>query len=203
MTRPRPTSVLVASTALLALAPTAASAATWRHTDAAGDVLVSAYDVDSEPLGSGVDPSVRDGDVVTSSLRHGPYRVVSTVHLRRLGTAVPTTFTAGYRASSGVRRWVSLTVDATRPRGQVMMATPAGDPVRCRGLERRVDLRRATLVISVPRACLGRPRWVSGTAMVARSDHDPDFTRIRTYVDDGLLVGTTRSPGWSPRVRRG
>ncbi len=96
---PRPTSVLARRRS--SPWPRRPPPRPWRHTDAAGDVLVSAYDVDSEPLGSGVDPSVRDGDVVTSSLRHGPYRVVSTVHLRRLGTAAPTTFTAGYRASRG------------------------------------------------------------------------------------------------------
>jgi hypothetical protein len=66
----------------------------------------------------------------------------------------------------------------------VTVVQPAGPPreVRCPGLRTKRDVGRDTLLLSVPRSCLGNPRWVRAGVVLYTPHPDVDHMRV----DDGF-----------------
>ncbi len=124
----RHTLALTALSAAATLAvgvPATASAQTWRHTDPAGDVTKYTYNLDTDEETEAVDPSITNGDVIGSTIKHNPRKVIATMRFRDL--VVPTddlnVFVLSVRTNKLNR---DLTVFATpdNTRGSATSAAP-------------------------------------------------------------------------------
>ena len=83
------------------------------------------------------------------------------------------------------------------PRGRVIMTKGTGRRVKCHGLSTKVDYVGQRVTVSVPRSCLGRPRWVKvGIATVRFADS--------ILLDDAQTDGKLyQNPKYGPLVKQG
>ncbi|AIY18074.2 hypothetical protein KR76_17190 [Pimelobacter simplex] len=83
--------------------------------------------------------------------------------------------------------------------------TKRRDPsVRCPGLKRTFDKSRTVMTTTIPRSCLGNPRWVRFSVDLATADllADDDYS----YQEDGLRDGSGSGFGprkMSPKIKHG
>ena len=156
-----------AASMVVLLGATAATADTARHGD-------RRHDVASE---QGAAPRAADPDITRVTGRHGAHRLVSRVTARNVSRD-----TAMGRSKVATRRGgFNLFSVLDEP---VTVIQPAGPPreVRCPGLRTRRNVARDTVVVSVPRRCLGNPRWVRAGAVLYTPHPDVDHMRV----DDGF-----------------
>ena len=182
------------------------AAQTLTVNDARGDVL--SYSMPAEPDGTVEEvepepvlaPTVSNGDIVRTTIRHSARRVavrVKFADLRRTGV-VRGDFLA-VRTNEGVRREVSLMAGPGLWRGQVDMARPDGRPVRC-AVRHRINYDTNVVKLSFPRRCVSSPRWVQ----VGLGSMWADSTMETFYMDDAHVAGKLGEHlRFSPRVRRG
>lgn len=190
---------LVTSTLAAVLMPVAASAASLSIDDGTGDTYLTKYDETAdtatyEPAGSQVNV---DLDAVV--VRHTARTVVATASyadLRRTDNRFM--YLLRLRTNEGLRRDVTVETLFSGWRGTVMFGKPNGDDVRCRGIEHAVDYAANTVRVTVPRACLGRPRYVEAFTMAAGFSDAGD-----QYVDHGHMAAMRERVVWSARVRQG
>lgn len=192
---------LAAGMTVTSLGPTAAQTLTVN--DARGDVLRYTMPADetAEPEPEAVaDPSVTNGDVLRTTIRHSARRIavrVKFADLKRAGM-----FRGDFlslRTNEGVRREVSLMAGQGLWRGETDMARPSGRPVKC-AIRHRIDYGTNVVKLSFPRRCASSPRWVQVGlgSMWAGTDMET------FYMDDAQIAGEVRDVlVWSPRVRRG
>lgn len=193
---------VTAGALVLALGATPARAAVHSHADAVGDVVVGscADPEDESSCTEKVDPGVRNGDIKALSFRHTTDRVVVRVRHRDLNKA----FTHGHLVQvvtdEGLRREVNVVAGAGSAQpDMVEVSRPNGAVVSCAGVRASYDLANEVALVSVPRRCLGTPRWVRvGVGAFSMTD---DFSTVR--VDDGLRAGVGDLLAMSPRIRRG
>jgi len=187
----RHTRVLTAATALSAVAlalgaPTAATAQTWNHADPAGDVVKYTFDTDTFEESHTGDPSVTNGDVISSTIKHNPRKVIATLRFRDLAVTHEdlTIFAMSIRTDKGNR---DMTVAAMKghERGVRDFSRPDGHSVRCRGASHHIDYAAHTVSVVVPRSCLGRPRWVKVSAGAVRVPSDLGVVLTRTSRTSG------------------
>jgi hypothetical protein len=204
MNRPRlfrlalaPIVVTVVVTVLAVMAPTAAEAASYHHTDATRDV-VSVIDDDA---GSATTPETSrdDGDILTSAVAHGPRRVTMALHLGALeesGDLVVHYFSIA--TSRHKVRTFTIVAEPGHWQGSVRKLTGRGKPFRCRGVHWSIGYSSKSVTLSVPRRCLGRPAWVR----VAMADGKGEGTK--DYYDDSQTTSFTADgdPRFGPRVYR-
>lgn len=163
-----------------------ASAEVFSKTDPAGDVLT--------PTGEA--PGVRQGDI----------RKVRFEHARRV-----VTLRVGYRAlnkvGAGLQQYVTIRTPAqsyeffaiAQPgdwQGQLLFSG-----ADCRGAELRFDYRDDVFALSVPRGCLGNPRWVQVGVGTTTSQDGEEVSGF----DDALQRGqelAAGAPVLSPRLSR-
>ena len=204
MRSPLALAAAVTAATLVVGVPATASAQTWRHTDPAGDVVRLTYDTDDDTESTVVDPSIAAGDAIGTTIRHNPRKLVVTMRFRQLA---PTTDAAEYgvRGRHRAPRWVSVTTDAEHPRGVQQVLHRDKGPVRCRGLAHTLDRAAATVTISVPRACLGRPTALRAAAVFqAYPGDDGEASGTDVLADDALHRGLSPDGlGFSPLLRRG
>ena len=206
--RRRHTLALTAAAVLVVGAPTAASAQTYRHTDPAGDVTRDTYNFNTDEEVQTVDPTIAEGDVIGSTVKHNPRKVITTLTFRELTvTDDQSQFVVLIRSSSNVNRIVAVTADRDHARGvQQIARLKNGRKVSCRGLSHSIDYTANTVTITVPRRCLDRPRWVSVAAVSERFAADDATTPSDTfeaYLDDAHHTGLGDNAVYSPRLRRG
>lgn len=187
---------LVAGTTALA-AP--AHAERWTHDDAVGDV-------------------VRDtsGELTTVPERTSPdiTRVVANHKGRNLTIKV--------RTRSATRGAFMATAMFRTPNKRLMlmasripmfgtsldlydMNSKRDDPrVRCPGMKHTFDKSRTVMTTTIPRSCLGNPRWVRFSIDLTTVDLFSDDDD--SYSDDGLRDGKRRAYGFgtpSPKIKHG
>lgn len=179
-----------------------AAAQNWSGGDAGGDVLRVTGDSSLaavvQPEGRIAEPSRVRGDVVRTSVSHTRTRVVIRITMRAIPSGdwigmttirTPATSYDLFHMRFDRRTWTSL----TKTHGN-------GRELPCRAKSSRVDGR--TLILSVSRACLGKPRVVrvgAGVAAVAvgvRLAYVDDAGRRGAYTDIAHLQ-------LGPRLRRG
>jgi hypothetical protein len=203
----RPTRALAALTSAAALTVAGmspASAALWAHDDAVGDVESTTWNFKTDrESGPNAEPDNTDTDITRLSARHKPRRLVLRASLRDI------------TADSGGMYYEIRTPGTRRPyyamqRLGTSTELPAfrlyrgnGKIVRCTGVRRSVDRTTEQAVVSIPRRCLGRPRWVR-VGGVAIKDVETK-TSISWFLDDALRDGNAHpgNLGRSPRIQRG
>ena len=206
---------LTAAAVLVVGAPTAASAQTWNHTDPVGDVTKYTWNLDTDEETEVVDPTITNGDVISSTVKHNPRKVIATMRFRDL--VAPTEdidlFVMSVRTGK-LNRDLAVAATPDDVRGQHRLSRTNGDDVRCRGLSHRIDYTANTVTMSVPRACLGRPSRISAGVGAVRTNlasltnamDDPDPSTpaiIEQYLDDAHSSGVGDDLVFSPRLRRG
>lgn len=188
------------------LLPTAAHAEKVVTDDPAADaVRVVGAPVD----GGGEDqilpaPENTTADVVSTVVDHDEARVRVTVRLRELGSARMYFAVLQVRTPDG-----SYEVEVERlgrePRVEM---TRRGRAVDCARLRASSDRSRARVVVTVPAACLGSPRWVQlgvGVASLETEQTDTGTEEVVVFADDAHRAGTIRTDRLTrgPRVHRG
>jgi hypothetical protein len=196
--RPAPRRALGAALAVaaaLTFGAPAAHAQDLRMVDDAADVWVT--------TGASPDPvpadTVAEADVRRVLVRHAARTVTvraKVADLTRSGAGVA--LVTEIRTDEGVRRSVGLFTDSyMEPHQSTRMWKGADQAVRC-ALQHKVDYRRNTLTVQIPRACLSSPRWLQ--VKVQNAWVSDGYQEV--YVDnphDQEASATT----WSGRVRRG
>jgi hypothetical protein len=199
---PRPRASLRKITPFVAVVLTAAL--TWPLTgpahaekyleaDAKGDVvsLDSASEVQTPA------PDNANADVVKTKINHTRGAVRFRIKLRDLAGPVLTGVVADIKTSE--RRY-TLSFFRSGKRTTLDLARSTGEPIRCRGKERSANVDTDVVKFSVPRSCLGRPKWVR--VGVGALEVQENFT----YADDALRAGDLRTNGsltFTSRLRRG
>ena len=178
-----------------------------RRTDPAGDVTADDLSGDDPVL----DPEWRNGDITQLRVRHRHYRVTARLNFVELtaGRRQPWMYhTFRFLTSGGGGLELSGTVGVNGGGRQGVWRLSDGRRVKCRGLRHTIDYQAETVRISVPRSCLGRPRWVRVGAKTSSFSEAQEVFRF----DDALPTGedATRdptvppdAPTFGPRLRRG
>jgi hypothetical protein len=148
---------------------------------------------------SAPEPTVTDGDIESSRLTHGRYRIgvrIKFADLQKTGD------TRGHLVqvvtNEGVHRDVLLAVGPNLWRGISEMDRPSGAKVRC-AVRHSIDYTNHVVTIGFPRRCVSNPRWVRlGVGSFSVAD------KI-VYADDALLANKIydNSLALSARLKRG
>ena len=180
--------------AVLAPAGTA-YAATVDVTDATSDVWENSQSNETYVASGEVD----NLDVTSLEVRHLTNRIVVTaayVELKRDG--VPPAPISRLRFDDGPT--VTIQVDTfNRWSGESVLYTKQG-PVDCARFDHAIDYTANTVELSVPRGCVGGPRWVEVNYI--SQGFVKDGNEYRGYRDNALTTGFGTG-GWTERVRRG
>ncbi len=184
---------VAAATGLALLVPAEAQAGSYVRPDAASDVSSSTGDGPFVRT-----PSRVEGDIRSSGVSHAGRRVLVAIGFAQL---TQTTELTGHlfqlRTNKGRIRIVTVVAGPGHWAGRTVMQKPNGRMVRCR-FGTSVDYATDRVRVSIPRRCLGRPRWVK-VGMIAVTIQDDVF-----FADDALTDGILRAnPVYGPIVRRG
>ena len=187
------TAVIAAATGLVLLVPTQAQAGSYARPDAANDVSSSTGDGPFVRT-----PSRIEGDIRSSAVAHAPRRVLVAIGF---GQLTQTTELTGHifrlRTNRGKVRWVTVVAGPGHWAGRTVMQKPSGRRVKCR-LGTSIDYAADRVRVSIPRRCLGGPRWVKVGIGVVSAEGET------FYADDALTDGIIRAnPVYGPLVRRG
>ena len=179
-----------------ALVPVAAHAGTYSAPDASGDVVMYDFSGDSEtPVKV---PDRTDGDIVNSRVVHGPNRLTMEVRYRDL-VASGGTIVHDFRIGTNNHRVreIGIVAGPGKWQGRHVVVNKRGKRVRCHGVHWSLQYGANLVRVSVPRRCLGNPKWVHvgiGTL---------EETGSSLYLDDANTNGTFgETTKWGPRVYR-
>lgn len=155
-------------------------------------------------------PYVRNGDIVRIRLRQTGTRVrirVRFAELRRQGGRIDVH--ARVLTNKGVQHHVDLYATPEQWAGKMFLHGGDGVVYRCKA-RHSVDYTDSVVTISVPRACIGGPRWVqiAVSDLTAPADFDPNApeeeqARQFTFRDDALSTGRSSGLTFSRRIHRG
>ncbi|HET6167453.1 MAG TPA: hypothetical protein VFE07_11550 [Marmoricola sp.] len=188
--------VLVTVALAVTLTPTSAFAQRYTHHDITGDVL-------SGPADSDANPSTPDdranGDVVWSTVIHKRHRVVMKMQLRDIAWNDETNLYGFIIKTKSMKRIVTVFASEGIRGGKTLMTKPSGKRVACH-ISRKIDYTANNVTVSVPRSCLGTPRWVKvGMATVFLNGFASGDTE---WVDDANSSTLGSNPVLGPKVRR-
>jgi hypothetical protein len=156
---------------------------------------VTAFGIENEEDGPTPAPEQERGDVRRVRVSHHDRRLVVRFSMRKalagdhvLSYAIRTP-RGGFILDRGKVPGAKATVGLHKQ--------PSGKRIRCSGMRWDIDRERATVAVSIPRWCIGRPRWVR-VGVVVVSGMGSDYM----YVDDAMSSGGELYR-LSPRVYRG
>jgi hypothetical protein len=196
----RPVLVAVAAAVLTAVPAAAASAQTVLHRDATHDVR--SVDEASTSNASTREPRVPQGDISVIAITHARRLVTVSVKFRDLDKSAPWLHEFSFRTDTGKRREVDLFAGPGSWSGQQTFGTSTGTKVPCSGLRHTIDYVKHKVTLTVPRSCLGKPRWVQVAEGTVRfGDSDPSSSKA--YADDAFSLYVGNNLHWSPKVHRG
>jgi hypothetical protein len=189
---------LVAAAAVVLL-PAAAGAATVTIDDATDDVYLAKYDETTdtttyEPVGTQVNV-----DLDEVAVKHGARKVAVTAQYVDLArTTNRYMYLLRLRTNEGIKRDVTVDTLMAGWDGAVTFGKPNGAEVRCRGLAFAIDYAADTVSVTIPRRCLGNPRYVEAFTVAAGFSRSGD-----SYFDHGHTSGMKEKVMWSERIRKG
>lgn len=194
---------LTGAAALLLAGVVPASAASWTHEDAVGDVQYYSFnDRTGKETGPDPDPANTDTDVTSFGARHAARRVVLQATLRDITEASGAIV---YRIRTDAHTYEAvqrLGTDRWMAPGFELARADRERPQDCTGVRRSVDRTTEQVMVSIPRSCLGLPAWVrAGAGAYSFSETPPTFTY---RLDDALQDGAASERlTLGPRVARG
>lgn len=179
----------------LALPATSAFADKLVKTDATGDVLKS------DENGENPAPDQAQGDIVRTAIIHGPSNVTVKIAHRQLDKVGRIVTYIAVKSDKGRSAYRSITVVAapTTYYGKVRVENANGRKVTCR-TTRSLDYAANITTLTIPRRCLGSPRWVRVAVGVITTQNG--FQAVN--VDDARGNGTLGDddPFFSTKVFR-
>jgi hypothetical protein len=190
------TALVVATALAVPLIPTAAEANTYRHSDAANDVVAFAPGATTPTP----QPDRANGDVIASTVKHKRTKIIAQMAYRDLANVDGVNGHVFLIKSNKLTRVVTV-VSLPNVPSRVVVTKPSGKKVSCKA-KRYLDYSLKTVTVKVPRSCLGNPRWVKvGMASVFMTGLTSSDTQ---YVDDALTSGgvSGNKPAYSPKVFR-
>lgn len=144
--------------------------------DPTGDVWTIAEGEGEEWVSAGDVPTA---DTTRGVVRHGRFNVVVRMTYTNLRRVDPQSYSAVIRSR---RQYGAVFVSAGPGRWKGRHQLVGGDysPVRCTRLSHSIDYDAERVVVSVPRSCLGRPRWVRAglQSFMFRGETEEDFQEI-------------------------
>jgi hypothetical protein len=178
------------------LVPVAAHAGSYSAPDQSGDV--AKYDFTGESEAPTPLPDRTEGDIVHSRVVHGPRRVTIEVRFRDLSTTGGTIahdFRIGTNKHLG--REIVIVASPGSWQGHKAVLNKRDKRAHCKGVRWSLQYGANLVRLSVPRRCLGNPKWVHvgiGTF---------EGTSDAVFVDDANTNGTMgETTRWGPRVYR-
>jgi len=178
--------------ATLTLAPAVAHADSYSQTDASGDVAGSPRSSSSEEFT--VDPARANGDVTTSRITHLARKVRIKLTHRDLSRTNRFASSLSIRSNTGLR-YVFVEARKGSWAGKHGIENARGTNVSCSGLAHKIDYVANTVLIVIPRSCLGNPRWVR----VSMGTYS--LTSTSVYADDARVTGDPlRDNTYTPRI---
>ncbi|MBD3947417.1 hypothetical protein [Nocardioides ganghwensis] len=187
---------------VVAVVPTAAAAEQWTHRDATGDVVQLTWDYESVKTTTELPDDVST-DVRRLTITHAPHELRISM---RVQDSVRGTRTVELYVRTAEGRRFEVWASAFRARvfdAPSIVATPSHEHVRCSGQSATLDPDTDKVSVTLPRRCLGDPRWVQVAAAFtteSESESDADFFR---NTDDALREGVNDRLLMSRRVRVG
>jgi hypothetical protein len=190
------TAAVAATAALLTASPAVAQVRTTA--DQTGDVWLA----EDDGSYSQVEEGRTNVEVLRSRVRHTDHRVTAVVRYDDLVRNTDTT-TAGVRLrTSGKETYLlQLSAGPGNRAGTVVFGRYSDDgfvDVACGSVREAVQYKKDRLVVSVGRACLGKPRWVRYGGGVSATEEGPGASYT-----DALLSGDPVNDLFSPRIKRG
>ena len=185
--------LVVAAAMTVPLVPTAAHADKYVASDALHDV--AKLDGTTATL----QPDRTEGDIVRSSVRHRAKRVILTMRFSELSAVGLGDLHLFAIRSDKLNRLIVVDTGPDHWGGKVFVEKPNGKKVKGCSVRRTIDYAGNTATVSVPRSCLGKPRWVK-VAM----QHGTFVTQDDLYVDDARATGLDAAASfhYGPRVYR-
>ena len=187
---------------VVALVPTTAAAEQWTHRDATGDVVQFTYDHETVRTTTELPDDVST-DVRRLTITHAPHELRISMRVADIvrGTRSVTLYV---RTAEGRR----FEVWAAAFRARVsdtpsIIAVPTREYVKCSGQSASFKPDTDKISVTLPRHCLGAPRWVQVGATYAT---EPEYVSDSLYAkntDDALREGVRYRLAMSPRVRVG
>lgn len=192
---------------VVAVVPTAAAADQWTHRDATGDVVQFTYDFESVRTTTELPDDVST-DVRRLTITHAPHELRISMRVEDIvrGTRVVELYV---RTAGGRRFEVIAYAFRTRAfSGPYITAVPTRERVRCSGQSASLDPDTDKVSVTLPRRCLGDPRWVQVGATYAtegefESEVEEGHFNYFENIDDALREGVRYRLTMSPRVRVG
>jgi hypothetical protein len=187
--------ITVAVAAVVPLLPAAAYADRYTHADPAGDVASTVGQSDTYTPA----PERVEGDVISSTVKHGARTVVMTLVYRDLSDSAEVDGHVYFVHTSKMNRVVRLYANSTNPGGKAVLTKANGKKVSCH-VRRHIDYNLNTAKVIVPRSCLGQPRWVKvgmGSVMFSAAGASGPV-----WIDDALSTGTNGRAVYGPKVFR-
>jgi hypothetical protein len=177
-----------AASALTMSTAAAADAGSWSHADPAGDVVA----FDETPTGTPA-PTREAGDVRRTSISHGSTRIGIKIKMRKHVKA----YSIFYFFSTPNGRYELSRMRLPGMSEVELRKGKSTKAISCSGITWTAVRSRGTMAVSIPRSCLGNPRWIKAGVGVAA------FGDEAFYGDDALQTGVTKDIDLSPKVRRG
>ena len=208
MLRSTLTTGLVATALLAAVVgpATAASAQSASVTDSAGDVWQSILNPDTEEETFVAAGSLTNVDVLSTVVDH-------------TRSSLEVTMTFSDLAKEGARPTPALVMRFDRGpapgrRGRRLdQLEGQGHPAQGRqeqqrrvdvdGFTHKIDYTANTVAMSIPRSCLGTPRWIQAAPMTQGFLASTDGGESQYFFDNGGKPGHSYTLPWSARVHRG
>jgi hypothetical protein len=190
---------------VVAVIPTAAAAEQWTHRDATGDVVQFTWDYESVKTTTELPDDVST-DVRRLRITHAPHELRISMRVQDIvrGTRAAELYV---RTAEGRRFEVIAYAFRTRAfSGPYIIAVPTRESVECSGQSASLDPDTDKVYVTLPRRCLGDPRWVQVGATYAtewKYESEEGFFNYAENTDDALREGVRYRLAMSPRVHVG
>lgn len=195
----------------LTAAPASADREVFR--DARGDVVTSTFsEVDGET--SGIDPTITGTDALRTVVKHGDRLIKIKVRVRDLRAKDQGTMTAVLKTNEGLYLVTLMRTPLWGSTADIVDLDSDEEGIACPGIQQSISAKKDRFLVSFPRSCVSRPRWIR--AMVSMSEFEiiqgeteNDFS-VSSHDDNTRIAGDNPSPigpgsrkAFGPRLYKG
>lgn len=196
--------VLLAGTVLAAVVAPAAAASAQSLTieDGSADVWEQVWDETDDTVtwvGAGSQQNV---DITKTVVNHKATKLVVRVKYAEL-KAKKVRFASVdlMRFDDGPKLLIAVDTNSVWRGKAYLLEVGSGDEVPCSGLDHTIDYEADTVVTTIPRSCLGDPKWVEVSSFGGGYFADAEGVD-HNFLDNGQKAGHSWG-GWSERIRQG